>query len=98
MYVRVHKAYREIIAICDEELLGKNFEEGTRVLNITEYFFGGDKCDEKEVERIIIDGVKGDSTFQIAGEKSVQISINLGAINEEGVKKIQGIPIALILL
>jgi len=42
--------------------------------------------------------LKEDSTFNIIGKKSVNAALKAGIITKDGIKKIQGIPFALILL
>lgn len=98
MLINVHKAYREIVSVCDEDLLGKVFEEGKAVLNVRESFYNGEKIDDNELLKLMQDLVKSDVTFNIVGEKSIKIALKAGIISEEGVKKIQGIPYALVLL
>jgi hypothetical protein len=34
MYLKVHQSYRDVVAICDSDLIGKKFEEGKRQLDI----------------------------------------------------------------
>lgn len=98
MLVKIIKSYRDIIAICDSELLGKYFEEGEFQLDLKKSFYGGDLKTEEEIIEIIEDMIKEDATFNIVGEKSIQTSIKAGLINEGQVKKIQNIPFALILM
>lgn len=98
MLIKIHKAYREIVAVCDEEILGKTFEEGKTVLEVRESFFNGDKIEEKELEKTLRDFSTSDATFNIIGEKSVKCAIKAGVITKEGVKKVKGIPFALVLL
>lgn len=98
MFIKIHKAYREVIAICDEDLLGKKFEEGKKVLEIKENFFYGEKIEEQELLEQMRELAKSDATFNIVGEKSVNIALKAGIISKEGIKKIKGIPYALSLL
>jgi len=98
MYVKTHKAYREIIAICDEDLLGKTFEDGKKILDVKDNFFGGDKVDEPDLIELMKDYAAGDATFNIVGKQSTNIALKLGLINKEGIKEIKGIPYALVLL
>ena len=39
MLIKIHRAYRDVVAICDSELIGKRFEEGKFQLEIKEDFF-----------------------------------------------------------
>jgi len=98
MLVKIIKSYREIVAICDSELLGKKFEEGKFQLDIKESFFGGEKTSEEKAIEIMQSMLSEDATFYIVGEKSVNTAIKAGIISKDGVKKIQGVVFALVLL
>lgn len=98
MLVKIHASYRNTIAICDTALLGKSFEEGQKCLTLNEHFFKGEEKTEKEVLEILSRGSEEDYTFNIVGEESVKAALKSGIIKPEGIIRIQGIPIALILL
>ncbi len=98
MLCKIHKSYRDIVAICDAELIGKYFEEGNSQLDVKESFYNGDKQSSEEIKKIIEKMSNDDATFNIVGEKAVNCAIETGIINKESVKKIQGIPFALVLL
>jgi len=98
MIVRIIKSYRDIVAICDSEILGKFFEEGKFQLDIKESFYGKEEKTEKEVIKIIQEMKREDATFSIVGEKSIETAIKAGIIDSNSVGKIQGVPFALILL
>lgn len=98
MIIRIIKTYRDIVTLCDKELLGKYFEEGKFQLDIKESFYKGDKTTEEEAITILQNMSKEDAMFNIVGEKSIQTALKAGIISKEGIKTIQGIPFALILL
>ncbi len=98
MYVKIHSSYREVVAICDSELIGKQFEEGGFQLDIKENFYKGEDIDEEKILKIIQDLSREDATFNIVGEKSINTALKSGIVKKEGVKKIQNIPFALVLL
>lgn len=98
MYLNIIKTYRDIIAICDAELLGKVFEQGDFQLDVKESFFKGDIVSEEKAIKIMQDMTQEDATFNIIGEKSVSAALKSGIISEDVIKKIQGIPFALKLL
>jgi len=98
MFVKIIKAYRNTIAICDSDLLGKKFEEGKFQLDVKESFFGGDEISGEKLIEIIKKMSGEDATFNIIGEKSIEIALKAGIISQNGIKKIQGIPFALVLL
>jgi len=97
MLIKIHKSYRQVIAICDSNLLGKKFEQGKMNLDLNEFFNGEEKT-EQEVLEIIKDASREDATFNIVGKQAVKIALEAGVIEKEGIKKIQGIPVALTLL
>ena len=88
MYLKVHQ-YRDniIIAICDEELLGRTLREGNIVVTITEEFYKGDIVSESEA----MDAVKRFSNINIFGKKAVSCAIECGAVNSDNVKIIDGV-------
>jgi len=102
MYVKIHKSYRTVVAVCDSDLIGKRFEEqapkGTKQLNITENFYKGDEVDSKKALEILKFQSKEDATFNIAGEESIKTAIEAEIISEGGIGRIQNIPYALVLL
>ena len=98
MLVNIIKSYREVVAICDSELLGKYFEEGNFQLDVKESFYKGNKKTEQEVIQIIIDMKSEDATFNLVGERAVNAAIKAGLISEDSVRKIQGIPFVLVFM
>lgn len=98
MIVKVHDAYRLVVAVCDDELLGKKFEEGDKQIDLTGSFFQGTKKTSDETKEILKDMKMEDATFNIVGKNSCESALNLGIIKKEGISEIQGVPIALILL
>ena len=97
MYLRVHKSYRNVVAVCDSELVGKKFEEGKFQLDVKENFFKGDKVSEDEAILIMKKMILEDATFNIIGTKSVNAAIKAEIISEDAVGEIAGIPFAMLL-
>ena len=98
MLFNVIESYRKIVTICDFDLLGKYFEEGNFQLDLKENFYNGEKKSEEELLKLIQEMSKEDATFNIVGAKSISIALKSGIISNDSVKKIQGIPFALVLL
>lgn len=98
MLVKIHNATRYVVAICDDEVFDKKFEEGMQGLDMTGTFFKGDFKTEEEVEEIMKNMVREDASFNVVGEKSCQIAVKTGLVEKEGIFRIAGIPIALTLL
>jgi len=98
MFLNIIHSYRDIVAVCDSELIGKVFEEGEFQLDLKENFYKGEEIDREKAILIMQEMVKEDATFNITGEKSIAAALEAGIISKEGVKKIKGIPFALILM
>ena len=97
MFVKIHKSYRNVVAICDSELIGKKFEDEKFQLDVKENFYMGDKVSEKEAIEIMGDMIKEDATFNIIGKRSTGAALTAEIISEEQVREIAGIPFAMVL-
>ncbi len=98
MFVNVIKSYRDIVAVCDSELIGKRFEEDLFQLDVKESFFKGEIKSREEIIEIMKDMKLEDATFNIMGERAVATALEAGVIEEGHIGKIAGIPYALVLL
>ena len=98
MYLNIIKSYRNIVAICDSDLLGQKFEEEKFQLDIKENFFKGEEIKEEKVIKIMRDMALEDATFNIVGEKSTNTAIKAGIITKESIGIIKNIPFALVLM
>ncbi len=101
MIVNIIKSCREIVAIADEELLGRTFFEKNKQLEVKESFYRGENgkvLPKEEVKKLILEMVEEDATFNIVGENSVNCALETGIITENQVLKIDGIPYSLVLL
>lgn len=101
MLINIIKSYRDVVAVCDSDLLGKEFEEQGYKLNIKEDFYNSKSArnvSEDEAIDIIKAMSKEDATFNIVGENSIKAALKSGIIKKHGIKKIQGIPFAMTLL
>jgi len=79
---------RIILAVCDDEIIGKKFEEGEKQLDLSADFFKGEKFSEEDVRKMI----KEATFLNLNGEKSVSLGIELGFIDSKNVIRISGIP------
>lgn len=92
VYLKLHiKEEFEIIACCDEELLNHVFKEGNLRIEISNQFFGGKLITLEDAISIL----KSAPLFNIVGEKIINKAINCNLLTKEGVRFINGIPMAL---
>ena len=90
MIVKVHKTQdgRKLIAVCDSDLIGKKFEGGKMQLDLSSSFYKGEEVSEEDIMRL----VKDSYIINVVGEKSIDLAIKLGIVNEGNVIKIKNIP------
>lgn len=96
--VKVHDSYRDVVSVCDRDLIGKLISEGDFQLDLTGEFYKGDLMNEEELGRVIEAGSMEDASFNIVGNRSVEIFLEKGLITDSGIKKIDGISFALVLV
>ncbi len=96
--VKIHRSYRNVVAIADSDIIGKKFEEGNRQLDVRANFFSERELQFEEVVKLIESEAANDSTFNIVGEKSISAAIKSGLVNEEAVVRVQGVPFILVLI
>jgi hypothetical protein len=98
MLVKIHEAYRKIIAICDSNILGKKFTQGNIQLDVKKEFYNGKEMKEEQVLKILEEAKKEDACFNFVGKETINVALKSGIIKKDSILKIQGIPHALSLL
>jgi uncharacterized protein len=98
MKVKIHNSYRDVIAICDSDLVGKKFEQDDFQLDVKPNFFDGEEINQEKLLKTIQLMKIEDATFNIIGKEATQTAVKAGIISEEEIKTIQDIPFALVLL
>lgn len=102
MFINVIKSYRDVVAVCDGDLIGKKFEGfvggAEAQLDVKENFYKGEEVSEERVLEILRDMALEDATFNIVGSRAVELAIEAGVISEESVGEIDGVRFALVLV
>ncbi len=92
VYLKIHKAGdREVVAVCDENLVGKCFREKNLKLEVSERFYKGKVISKNK----IIEVLKEAHTVNLVGEASVALGIEANIVFKDNVIKIEGIPHAI---
>ena len=86
-----HRNEIETVACCDEDLLNKVFNEGNLRIEISDHFFGGNLINLDEAINIL----KQAPYFNIVGDIIINKAVDSQILPKEGVRKINGIPIAM---
>jgi hypothetical protein len=98
MLIKIHKSYRDVVALCDSDLLGKRFEEGKRQIEMKDHFFKGQEVSKEEAIKQLAFQLREDSTFNIVGKESTKAAIEAGIFKEEDIDFIDQVPFALKLI
>ena len=92
--VRIHRGLSgSVLAVCDEELLGRTFTEGRLRLHVSEAFYGGDTVDED----ILIQHMQRASSINLVGREAVSVAIREGLVDEGCVLTVEGVMHAMVL-
>uniref|UniRef100_A0A7C3YM22 DUF424 domain-containing protein n=1 Tax=Geoglobus ahangari TaxID=113653 RepID=A0A7C3YM22_9EURY len=83
--MKIYRVRGEVlVAVCDEDIVGKEFKEGDLKIEIKEDFYGKESYSEEEVKRAL----RQATIANISGEKAVKLAIDLGIIDKDKVLKI----------
>ncbi|MDE1855856.1 MAG: DUF424 family protein [Candidatus Micrarchaeota archaeon] len=93
IYVKVHKTEKgDVIAMCDEDLLGKVLRDGKAEVDLKTYsdFYRGDLMSPKQAEL----GLDLASMYSanVVGKESVKVMVAKGVVGEGQVRKISKVP------
>ena len=91
MYLNIHDMRSgRIVAVCDENLIGKTFLEGEAVLDLKKHsgFYKGKKASKDEV----VIALKSFTSANLVGQESVSVAISMGIISEDNIQYIEEIP------
>lgn len=92
VFLKIHNRNEiETVACCDEDLLNKVFDEGNLRIEISDHFFGGNLINLDEAINIL----KQASYFNIVGDIIINKAVESQILPKEGVRKINGIPMAM---
>jgi len=88
--IKLHEG--NIVSLCDSDILGKTFEDDDITLDVSERFYKGQEMEDKEIVEVL----KEAGNVNIVGRQSVKLAMEAGIVKEEGVKKVQDVPFAMI--
>ncbi len=96
VYVKIHNVSGEagypkiVVAICDENELGKTYSEGEIRLEVNREFFEGFLAEVDEA----LEYIKQAYTGMLVGKNIVESAIRAGLIHPESVLRVNGVPYA----
>ncbi len=88
LYKFYNSGGEKMLAICDADIVGKNFEEEDLQISVTEEFYADKECDEGEVTNLI----KSPTIINAVGKNIISIMVKKKLVEQENVLYIQGVP------
>lgn len=82
-----------VFAACDEELVGQTLREGKIEFTVSERFYAGEKVNEEKFKELM----KESTNANLVGKTVISWTIQVGLLNAQDVKYIQGVPHAIVL-
>lgn len=82
-----------MLNICDSDLLDRTVEDGKRKVTINKRYYGEKTVEEDEAQHLL----KTSSIINMAGTKTVSLSIRIGVGIESGVKYVDTVPFLIVL-
>ena len=86
-----HSQNDTVLAVCDEELLGRMLREGKARLVVSD-FYDGDRVDEEALPSILAKA----TNINLVGDRCIGIAMDNGFVNAAGVIRIEGVPHAMV--
>lgn len=96
--IKIHKAYRTVVALCDSSLIGRKFESGIYQLDIRENFYKDNEITIEQCIPLLRRYSIEDATFNIVGKEAIKAAEEAGIIKKEQVSYIQDVPFTLVLI
>ena len=89
MYIKIYETEESVlVAVCDRDLIGNTYRDPGLKLEVTEEFYKGELVDAARVQAVLLEA----TTANIVGEQSIAAAISCGAIDQECVIVIGGVP------
>ena len=91
MYLKIHHNQSgKIIAVCDEDLIGKVLEDENKYMDLDKFrnFYIGEKVSEEKVN----EALKSFGSVNIVGKKSVKIAIDMKLVGKQDIMYINRVP------
>jgi len=92
VYLKIHKnESSEVIAACDDNILGIILRKENLIIKISEQFYGGNLIEIEDA----ITTLRNTNNFNIVGKNIIKACIDNNIITEDGCIEIDGIPMAI---
>ena len=80
--------HRFVIAVCDNDLIGKTLTEGKLQIHVSEHFYKGEAKNEGEILTFLKDA----TNVNFLGEEAISLGLRSGIISQKHIIRIAGVP------
>lgn len=88
-YAKVYRVQSEImVAVCDEDIHGKTFEDGKRILEVKKAFYGKELFEKREITLRLNEA----TIANLVGSHIIAHAIKIRLIDPSNVIKVKGVP------
>ena len=87
--IKIYKKGKDLlIGACDEELIGKKFEDEKFQIDVTKDFYDGERISPEILKKYLEEA----TIANLVGEETIKAVLEMGLIDEECIIRIKGIP------
>lgn len=87
--IKIYKQGSDLlIGACDEDLIGKIFEEDKLQIDVSKDFYDGERVDPEVLKKYLEEA----TIANLVGELTIKVALDMGLIDEECVIKVKGVP------
>ena len=87
--IKIYKKGKDLlIGACDEELIGKKFEDEKFQIDVTKDFYDGERISPEILKKYLEEA----TIANLVGEETIKAALEMGLIDEECIIRIKGIP------
>ncbi len=87
--IKIYKRGNDLlIGACDENLLGKKFEDGKFQIDVSKDFYGGERISPEGLKKYLLDA----TIANLVGKKTIKCATDLGLIDPGCIIIIKGVP------
>jgi hypothetical protein len=89
MYIKEYNSGSEVlVAVCDQELVGRSFKDGELHLTVSERFYKGEEATEEDV----IGSLRHATIANLVGRRAIQCALDHKFIDETSILVVDGVP------
>ena len=87
--IKIYKQGNDLlIGACDENLIGKKFEEGKFQIDVKKEFYDGERVTPDILKKFLEEA----TIANLVGEATIKVAIKMGLIDPDCIIRIKGIP------